>query len=1258
MPIRRDALTITSDDIQEWASHVTAEHKLPVLVRRLLMATASPREADFPAGSGVRMGGWDGVVTADEGGRFWPAGRSGWELSVNKKVRTKLEKDFRERAGAHLSADSPPVEAYVAVTARRFRDRRKWPKEKQADGPWRDVRVLDAEDLASWLEHAPSVAVWFAEELGRPVHDLETAEHFLKSWTARSRGRLPSALVLAGRFRTDAAQRVVSESLTPGGGPIFLRGETVEEGALFAAAALASSPELSGRALIVRTADAWNWAVTASEDAPLLLVPLFEKASLAGKARALVPLPQVSRPPPGAVVLAALPDQPTARLLAENGWTEEESSRLVREAGGSLAALERIYAGHTRLPAWVMEAHGNDLIPALLVGSWTPQNNADRQAVTRLGMDVGEFERLWIRLSRMPEQPVERDRTGFHAPCWRWRSPRDAWEALAPFITETHLSNFSSVTQDVLAVADPRYDMPLDERFHATIYGKALRHSKALRKGLAKSLVRLAMADGRLLADTARRRGASVVSSIVRHILRPEWISWASVSDLLPYFAEAAPEDFLSALRSSQDLGPEGVAKLFEQEETMGRSPHVDLLWALETLAWNREYLGRVTTALARLAAVDRPGPGKLANRPNESLRQILHPTIPQSDSTVEDRVATCARLANDYPDLIWKLVTQFVSDSYASTTHQPKIREWRTRPLSEMSPIEDRIRELHEHANVLFRLADMRPSCFAELVSVSIRFLPEDQDRLFDLLETGKPGDTDRVEIWSALREELRRAQVSAPKRYPEKRHERIRSLHDKLTPEDPALRYGWLFSTWPNLPERADSDLEQRTERIEALRDAALAEIWRRSDRDLVLPHLVAKAPDPEILGQSLARQDFAPELEGIFASEASRTALARIWPAFLACRSTGRSSWLKEVLTGIVRERDLDLATEITVRLPTGSATWDIVDELGTPLRDAYWQQCRPTYAQLQAEQLERAIANLIVAGRPGPALTLASANHDRVRPATAIQVLNAARKDLPRIYKEDAGMVGYHVARMFEILDKPPGLESDELIRLELAYQGILEHSDREPRELFVVVERDPGLFLSLVAMIYSPESETDSQNGAEETQEPERDLRRRAAIEILGAWNGYPGCAESDPVTRNAVLSSWVSALLQGAKAQDLLDETMKPLAEVLARTAPGADRLWPNEVIRNLLESDGCPRLRHFLSIAVRNQRGVTSRGMLDGGDQERELAQKYHGEARALQVEHPEAAALLEDLAGAYEAEADLLDESVRSARRKYGED
>ncbi|MFS8067910.1 MAG: hypothetical protein ACMG6S_16225, partial [Byssovorax sp.] len=141
---------ITGDDIQIWSQRVGASAVLPDLVRRLLLATSPIGTLDMRADGGTYLGGWDGIVQTFRSSAFCPRGQSVWEFTV-QGVSKKFNEDFSKRTEEPPSPIQPAATTYVAVTARRFRDKVQWATDRRALGKWIDVRLLDADDLAMWL---------------------------------------------------------------------------------------------------------------------------------------------------------------------------------------------------------------------------------------------------------------------------------------------------------------------------------------------------------------------------------------------------------------------------------------------------------------------------------------------------------------------------------------------------------------------------------------------------------------------------------------------------------------------------------------------------------------------------------------------------------------------------------------------------------------------------------------------------------------------------------------------------------------------------------------------------------------------------------------------------------------------------------------------------------------------------------------------------------------------------------------------------
>ena len=213
-------------DLEEWSDRREAQDMLPLVVRRLIQATVGCSKLHVRTNEGVQLSGWDGIVHSERSSPFVPKGRSGWEMSVAKHPESKANRDWKTR-----SANSRPLQAdeagFVFVTSRRWSNKEEWAREKEDEGPWRAVRVLDADNLAAWLDDAPSVHAWLSTRIGkRPtrVVDLET---WWEEWSEGTRPPLTPRFVLAGR---DRALEAIRQRLLEGPGRTWaIQAESQEE---------------------------------------------------------------------------------------------------------------------------------------------------------------------------------------------------------------------------------------------------------------------------------------------------------------------------------------------------------------------------------------------------------------------------------------------------------------------------------------------------------------------------------------------------------------------------------------------------------------------------------------------------------------------------------------------------------------------------------------------------------------------------------------------------------------------------------------------------------------------------------------------------------------------------------------------------------------------------------------------------------------------------------------------------------------------
>ena len=322
---------------------------------------------------------------------------------------------------------------------------------------------------------------------------------------------------------------------------------------------------------------------------------------------------------------------------------------------------------------WSQHQHATDLALANLIGAWNEKNEADIVILSRV---TTESYSTWAPKAReilhLSDSPFSL-RNGL----WRITERTSLWDALGSRIFDQNLDTFKESAVAVLTERDPSFELPTEERYAASIYGKVLTHSPALRKGLAEGLAILGSRPGALINCSQGKAEATAVLAIREIFADADWVLWGSLNSLLPILAEAAPDEFLDAVENALRLSPCPFDELFSQEGDgiTGGNYLTGLLWALEGLAWDEKYLVRVCVVLGELASHD-PG-GKWANRPANSLSTILLPWLPQTIAPIEKRKVAVQTLCKEWPEIAWKLIISLLPNQHQMSTgsHKPSWR-------------------------------------------------------------------------------------------------------------------------------------------------------------------------------------------------------------------------------------------------------------------------------------------------------------------------------------------------------------------------------------------------------------------------------------------------------------------------------------------------------------------------------------------------------------------------------------------------------
>ena len=1034
-------ITFDSSEIANWADKPDAQHQLPELIRRLILATVpKPSLLDMPSGSSVWLPSWDGLLVTVEGNAWVPDGTSAWEFSREKAPGSKATADYKKRTKNPQGVDRPKA-TFVFITPRKWTGKRKWATERREEGQWADVQALNADDLVAWLGQALVVAHWFARLIGKfPATGVIPLNEWWEHWSTAANSWVSPELAAAGR--QDQAERI-AQWFQGEPSHYYVQGDTREEAIAFLAASAHSKSSQWGaalltRAIVVLTTDAWR--SLEGHPSPLVLVRDFSDGNVSSQVavsrghHVLTPLSGHQEPSGTGITLPRLGRDETVSALEAMGLSEVKARALARSTARRLPIIRRqlIDEAGGPMPDWASPSTPHSIAALILIGQWEENHEGDRAIVANVvGQSYETVERDVTALTAVADSPLTK--VGGR---WRFVSHEEAWHLLAPRLTSSDVKRFEQIAAELLGAVSPEFELPGEERYMASALGKVLPHSGTLREGIARSLALMGTHPG--WAKNAAG-AAYVPARVVSKALGDSkgWQTWATLCDSLAVLAEASPEALLDAIERALTTFPSPFQDLLAQEgDGLFRGvPHTGVLWALERLAWSQDHFARVAKVLAQLAEID-PG-GQVSNRPIESLKSLFLPWIRFSEASDEDRLVSLKMLLTTVPGAGWQLLVGAYPSSYETVTSRPPA-SWR--PWGQDGAPEPTVGECHafitEMERLLLASVGFDASRWADLVGIISSLSPEARQRAIELLS--QQTDTLRQHpaldnLWTKLRKQLHHHNS-----YPDAAWvmdqvdlKALQSVYQELTPSDPEAAYAWLFDSWPELhnPPPVDLaqepiDFSQRDNQVVEARQAAVRATYEIGGPLAILS--IAEAADaPSQLGAFFALSmdsrlvlDLAWEHLGSPAPKLRDFAHG----AFVECFRQSGWQFLEEAIGRIKAGNSTSQAlADVYLAAPALQETWQRLDSESQEVQTAYWKSLWwPNVRAWDSEDIAFAVHQLLTVQRTSDVvewLALRPLPYELV-----IQILEAIPTDVAASGRLGPYVDAFGIAHLFERLDQ--------------------------------------------------------------------------------------------------------------------------------------------------------------------------------------------------------------------------------------------
>ncbi|MPQ76334.1 hypothetical protein [Hydrogenovibrio sp. JE_KL2] len=1253
---------ITANDIKNWTAtnKRLAEEMLPLLIKKLILASVTPEEIDFPSGDSIAVGGWDGVLNVKEGTKFVPEGKSGWEFGTNNSVKNKADKDYKKRSDKP-EPFSPEETSFVFVTSRLWTTRDKWVSEKKSDQIWKDVKGINASTLAEWLEYCPAVHRWFAQILGKrepTVKDIDQA------WEEYS--NITEKPLTTSFFKHNRENEIseLSNFLTKGSGVFRILSTSKAEAYGFVLAVIQTNEIFGSRALFIKSQESWDFML--ENDQPLILVPYGFQPTNIGAATAknhlvIIIDDQYAKSP--SLTLERQPRLVREEAIKTLGFNDSEANTLYQDTKGYLEPILRhdwLKPRDVIYPVWLDKYDPEVLFTVLFSSEWIESNENDKQILEKLSdLPYEQLQKQLTALSKEPDPPVRYIRD-----VWQVISKLDLWFLIFPRLSKTYLDRLKDVIPLIFTDFDPAYDLSPDERFFANIHGTVPKYSGALKSGIADTLALLANFGD----DYSNHLGGISVQSNISYWLRTLYEEnnhvrfWFSLDSCTLSFAEAAPKEFLDAIDASSQGSASPMLKIFEAEgeDTFsGVCYHSNILWGLESISWNKLYLTQTCSCLARLSEID-PG-GRWGKRPFSSLVDVFLGWINNVSATHDERLKILQHvLIPNFPDIAWKLMLKLINTfpGMTSGVHKPKYRDWAlsvdstTTNVAYMNytkAIVDLL--LNEVDNDLEnRIIDLIKSFDSytekQIEAILAKFLSLDDSHL---------NDDQRIKILDSLRNTIshHREFPDTDWSWEEALLKRLEDIYNKFNFPDAMKSNSFLFRDYhPNLIEplnKKEFDHYQREELLSKKRIDVVEQITKEHGSDGII-HFIENVSYPDIIGNTAYFSPISNSLESLAFNWINESGKKKAFSkGFLTPLAHNEFDRAKQLL---VENKDWATQTkaEFLLSFPINEKTLTVVDAQPTETQKYFWMSLDRYFSADSIITRLRIVEKFFKYDRPFAAIDVMAAalykkeHLTQINPSLVADILKKAISNPADMEQVGLQRIHYDILKCIEFLQHSGEIPDETMVQIEWNFLKLFEYQEQLPKTLIKAVADDPSFFAQLISWMYKRK---DGKEDSPETLTTEQmQIRAENAWNLLNMITTLPGQSGED-IDQN-ILNTWVTSAREQLEQIGRKDIGDSQIGEYLSHCPKGKDGFWPHEAVRSVLEKCKSKKIEDGLVNGKHNLRGITSRHPYAGGDQERILANQYTEAANVMSLTFPRTALVLRELSEDYKYHAKRHDQDV----------
>ena len=1222
---------ITSTHLKQWADTRECQSLLPELMRRLICASVKQLDRlSFPCGDAVHMPGWDGVVSSPEPIDMVPEGISLWECGVNKDIQTKANDDIIKRAAnplGHIKSDS----TFVFVTPREWPGANVWTTANQSG--WKKLVVYTAVELEVWIEKCPAVGVWLAEKLNvLNAGGYQLPYVFWTQWASGDRYTLPYQIVTAGR--NQVMDKVLKACLSPT--ILEIEALTQSEAIAFVISSISTccnADKLTAKTIVVTDKNTFDDLVSHYENL-IIITTLRDNISYALSNNhtvicAVTPEDQVST----AEKLQRVERESFVKAIEDCGFDSVQARKITTDTARDLNVMRRRLKIDKLKPEWANSEGISALLPIILLGQWNENVQGDLKLVEKLsGKTYEDYTKMLQRFRLMPDSPIAHVGT-----IWRLKSPMDVMSYASVYITDGDLVKLKEICRLLIADDDPDAEDKVASN-EWRMWQFKQQFSSNVKKGTYQSLILLS-----LINDENRNIW---VDSLVRELL-DDWTLQRFLSNRT-YFtllAEASPEAFLEFLeKTKKDIYDVIFTPHKSNVELSGWNIYyTEILFALEMLAWDEDYIYRTTSLLLHFSIYKNES--NYANKPINSLAEIFRFQLPQTFAKFENKIEVLTSLSSSFRTQICELCFRILDILGAGTFSHTHFYKWRnfsahTFPKYFSVPADD----VEAVAKLLLNCTTFSEDDICALLKLSTKkWMSCCRTDILDAITKKKDTFGESCVVEQTIRD-IQTHHLSIPEAawaLSEKELEPYMKLLSDIESKDIVMKYRWMFEDmFLHLPQRKEMDYKEEFRIKQDIRNKAVEEILsERGKKGLwELVHIV-KCPSSVV--NSMIQLYGDGMLEDVCNKFCDKIVDLKFLQTFFQNLFFQKGEDDYEKVVDDVRTYD-NTCLSVCLYAPGYNEKLSIIaSDCGKEIETLYWQNIKVAY--VKTPNPTQIIDKLASVNRFDEALKLIYYNKDSNHIPDILKV-NIIKSLIFSSQRDFTPRIDWHyidsVIKDLDMSEDPEIVQA--LVHIEFFAYQVLEHR-RNIYELRLIKElmSKPEMLMEFMVMAYKSDDGSE-EKGVSESEMNNNVVMARCSLHILYNLPCCPGVDNHGNVNPN-ILRTYIYRLYE-LSVEHNRTQVVDMMVGSLLGNLPRNDS-YPQNVLGEIVEELKSDSVDEHIRIRIFNSRGVTMRAFAEGGDQERSLVTLFKSYRDKVKFKYPRLAKIFTNLMQEYELYANQED-------------